>query len=140
MAAKYKAEGNNKFKAKEYNLAIEYYTKAISATPSNAVLYNNRAIAKIKNKDFIGAEIDCDKCIELDSSLVKAWFRRGLARKSLKKYNKAQQDFENVLKMDPNNKAAKKEKNEIKNKFQKRVLVYQTIIRGSQSGKNQNLK
>ena len=118
MASKYKAEGNANFKAKKYSLAIENYTSAISATPDNAVLYNNRAIAKLKSNDFAGAEMDCDKCIELDSSLVKAWFRRGTARKSLKKYNKALRDFETVLKMDPNNKAGKKEKIEVKNKLQ----------------------
>merc|ERR1712154_74819 len=65
-----------------------------------------------------GAELDCNKCIELDSSQIKAWFRRGLARKALKKYNKSLQDFQTVLNLDPNNKAAKKEKIEMKNKLQ----------------------
>jgi len=90
----------------------------------------------LKNKDFKGAELDCNKCIELDSSQIKAWFRRGLARKALKKYNKSLQDFQTVLNLDPNNKAAKKEKIEMKNKLQ-------SMLKKSKEqtfGNNRNLK
>merc|ERR1719384_799535 len=103
LASKYKSEGNDHFKAGQYKLAINSYSKAIQATPQNAVLFSNRAMAKLKNKDFKSAESDCTQCIELDSSLIKAWFRRGLTRKALKKYNKSLEDFETALKLDPKN-------------------------------------
>merc|ERR1712154_617329 len=136
LALKFKSEGNANFKAKKYNLAIKNYTKAIESTPENGVLYSNRAIAKLKNKDFKGAELDCNKCIELDSSQIKAWFRRGLARKALKKYNKSLQDFQTVLNLDPNNKAAKKEKIEMKNKLQSMLKK----SKQQKFGNNRNLK
>eukprot|EP01084_Bolivina_argentea_P102217 183158_1 len=117
LALKYKSEGNTHFKSGKYKLAIQSYSKAIESTPYNAVLYSNRAMAKLKNKEFRAAELDCDQAIELDSTQIKAWFRRGLARKSLKKYNKSLNDFDNALRLDPKNKAAKKEKIQMKSKL-----------------------
>eukprot|EP00485_Elphidium_margaritaceum_P013240 CAMPEP_0202686816 /NCGR_PEP_ID=MMETSP1385-20130828/2578_1 /ASSEMBLY_ACC=CAM_ASM_000861 /TAXON_ID=933848 /ORGANISM="Elphidium margaritaceum" /LENGTH=419 /DNA_ID=CAMNT_0049341475 /DNA_START=35 /DNA_END=1294 /DNA_ORIENTATION=+ len=117
LAAKYQSEGNEQFKAGKYASAIASYTKGIECLPSNAVLFSNRAMAKLKVNDYEGAEIDCDASIELDATLTKAWFRRGLARKMLKKYNTALQDFESVLRLDAKNKAAEKLKIEMQAKL-----------------------
>merc|ERR1719330_315137 len=78
--------------------------------PDNAVLCCNRAMAHLKADNFKSAEVDCTKCLELDSSQIKAWYRRGLARKALRKYHSSLSDFEMTLQLDSKNKAAQKEK------------------------------
>lgn len=42
-ATEFKNQGNDFFKQKDFDKAIEYYTKAIEADPTNAILYSNRA-------------------------------------------------------------------------------------------------
>ena len=116
-AQQFKSEGNDHFKSKNYKSAIKSYTKAITATPDNAVLYSNRAMARLKINEYKLAESDCNQCLDLDPLQIKALFRRGLARKGLKKYNRALDDFERILKLEPNNKAAKKERLEMKTKL-----------------------
>jgi len=116
-AMKFKSQGNAHFKAAKYDSAIQCYTRAIEASPDTAVLYSNRAMALLKTNDFASAESDCTRCLELDSSQIKALFRRGLARKGLKKYHLALRDFESALKLKPEDKAALKQKREMKQKM-----------------------
>ena len=60
--------------------ALEHYSKAIELGYHHAVAYNNRAMARLKLKDFTGAEVDCDHVLLLDSGNVKALLRRASAR------------------------------------------------------------
>lgn len=55
------------------------------------------------------AEIDCSLAIELDPKYTKAYYRRANARVKLKKYEDARKDYEQVLKLEPSNKAAQAE-------------------------------
>ena len=47
--------------------------------------------------------------MQLDSANVKAYFRRGQARQILQDYEEAIVDFQEVLKLEPANKAAQKQ-------------------------------
>jgi len=112
----FKERGNNFFKKGKNDLAINMYTKAIELCPTVAVFYNNRAMAYVKAKQWSLAEQDCTAAISLDSKLVKAYFRRGISFQnqalgmlSLDYLDKAEKDFNKVLKLAPGNKPAENE-------------------------------
>lgn len=75
----------------------------------------NRAMAYLKIKEWRKAEADCSLALSLDESYVKAYQRRGTARKNLKEYEKALEDFNHVLLLEAQNKQAKLEIEEVAN-------------------------
>jgi tetratricopeptide (TPR) repeat protein len=78
-----KSKGNDSYKAKDYRGAVDAYSAAISHNPTNAALYNNRAAAYVMLLQFREAIADCDRCIQLDGSNSKAFFRKSTAYKAL---------------------------------------------------------
>ncbi|KAH7638812.1 uncharacterized protein LOC124491262 [Dermatophagoides farinae] len=104
-----KSKGNESFSKGNYQAAIVCYSDAIAKDPSNSVLYSNRAISYIKIEDYLHAEHDCNKAIELDPKFVKAYYRRGIARKNLGRYQSALQDFREAITLSPNNSDINKE-------------------------------
>ncbi len=62
-----------------------------------SVLYANRAMASLKLHDYKSAEADSTKSLELDPSFIKAWQRRGAARKALGRLREAAEDLEQAL-------------------------------------------
>uniref|UniRef100_A0A8C6WN77 RNA polymerase II-associated protein 3 n=1 Tax=Neogobius melanostomus TaxID=47308 RepID=A0A8C6WN77_9GOBI len=107
-------EGNMFFKEGKYDNAVECYTRGMAADPYNPVLPTNRATAFFRLKKFAVAESDCNLAIALDNKYLKAYLRRGAARKALKNYEFALQDYEIVLKLDPGNTEAQNEVMKIK--------------------------
>lgn len=55
---------------------------------------------------FQAAENDCTLCLSIDPTYVKAYLRRGTARKNLNKFSLAKVDFSKVLELEPENKQA----------------------------------
>ncbi|XDV24259.1 hypothetical protein PO909_028480, partial [Leuciscus waleckii] len=104
-----KEKGNEFFKDGRYDSAIECYTRAMDADPYNPVLPTNRAACFFRLKKFSVAESDCRLAIALDSKYVKAYIRRASTRAALKKHQEAVEDYEMVLKLDPENSEARKE-------------------------------
>uniref|UniRef100_A0A8C6THR3 RNA polymerase II-associated protein 3 n=1 Tax=Neogobius melanostomus TaxID=47308 RepID=A0A8C6THR3_9GOBI len=109
-----KEKGNMFFKEGKYDNAVECYTRGMAADPYNPVLPTNRATAFFRLKKFAVAESDCNLAIALDNKYLKAYLRRGAARKALKNYEFALQDYEIVLKLDPGNTEAQNEVMKIK--------------------------
>lgn len=109
-----KEKGNLFFKDGKYDDAIECYTRGMSADPYNPVLPTNRATTFFRLKKYAVAESDCNLAIALDSNYYKAYARRGAARFALKKYESALEDYETVLKLDPENAEAQNELKKIK--------------------------
>eukprot|EP00027_Filamoeba_sp_ATCC50430_P018389 CAMPEP_0168575960 /NCGR_PEP_ID=MMETSP0413-20121227/19980_1 /TAXON_ID=136452 /ORGANISM="Filamoeba nolandi, Strain NC-AS-23-1" /LENGTH=413 /DNA_ID=CAMNT_0008609579 /DNA_START=21 /DNA_END=1262 /DNA_ORIENTATION=+ len=106
-AIKAKDKGNELFNKGEYRKAVLEYTHSLELDPKNACIpLANRAMAYLKLNEFQKAEDDCTSSIELDNKYIKAYARRGSARIGLKKHAEAKEDFEFVLKLEPNNKAA----------------------------------
>uniref|UniRef100_A0A915IMA6 Uncharacterized protein n=1 Tax=Romanomermis culicivorax TaxID=13658 RepID=A0A915IMA6_ROMCU len=108
-AMREKEKGNQAFKNGKFDEAINKYSLAIECDQGQPVIYCNRAMAYLKLNRFYEAKLDCDEAIKLDSTYVKAYFRRGLANSSLKDVDSAITDFNCVLELDPNNKEAKNE-------------------------------
>lgn len=102
-ASALKDQGNKLFQARYYDDAIACYSQSIDALPT-AVAFANRAMAYLKLERFpIEAEADCSAALLLDATYVKAWHRRGTARKQLGKLLDAACDFEEALRLEPGN-------------------------------------
>jgi serine/threonine-protein phosphatase 5 len=96
LAEKYKQEGNKYISEQKYNLAIEKYTEAIDLlidTKNNAIYYSNRAKANIQIENFGSAIADANHAIDIDSTYLKAYYRRGSANLLLSRYDEALRDF-----------------------------------------------
>ncbi|KAG0151561.1 hypothetical protein CROQUDRAFT_667845 [Cronartium quercuum f. sp. fusiforme G11] len=76
----------------------------MKADPSDHVLPCNRAMARLKLKQWKLAEQDSTRSLDLlPSPNCKAHFRRGLARKGLKLWAESIEDLETALKIEPSN-------------------------------------
>lgn len=91
---------------KEYDKAIELYTKAIDLIPTSAVFYANRSLAHLRLESFGSALEDGISAVKSDPSYLKGYYRRAAAQMSLGKFKKALSDFEFVAKQRPNDKNA----------------------------------
>nr|CAB3265686.1 RNA polymerase II-associated protein 3-like [Phallusia mammillata] len=110
-----KTKGNDHLKHGRYDKAVECYTKGMQYDPENAVLPANRALAFLKLEKYIETEADCTLSLSMDPTYIKAYLRRGSARKAMTKIEGAIRDFKDVLKLEPDNKQARNELNIIEN-------------------------
>lgn len=105
-AEKIKNEGNTSFKDGDYIKAISLYTQGLQTCPltyskERAILYSNRAAAKIKSLDEKESAIsDCTKAIELNPSYVKAYVRRAQLYEETDKLDEALEDYKKILTFD----------------------------------------
>lgn len=67
MASALKDEGNKAFQARDYDKAIELFSKAIDLEPQNFVLWSNRSAAKAAKKQYSAALEDAEKVRPLHS-------------------------------------------------------------------------
>ncbi|KAH8243220.1 hypothetical protein KR032_005633 [Drosophila birchii] len=74
VAESFRRFGNEEFRRTNYEKAILYYSKAIQYVADSPVLYCNRALAKIKKRDYKLAIMDLDYVLlKLDPLHLKAW-------------------------------------------------------------------
>ncbi|XP_024456783.1 uncharacterized protein LOC18098586 isoform X4 [Populus trichocarpa] len=130
--------GNEYFKQKKFNEAIECYSRSIALSPT-AVAYANRAMAYLKIKRFREAEDDCTEALNLDDRYIKAYSRRATARKELGKLKESIEDSEFALKLEPNNQEIKKQYAEVKSLYEKEILqkasgTLRSSLQGTQQG------
>ena len=85
----------------DYVLAIKYFNQVISAKPYLAEPYFYRARAKYNLGDFVGAEKDAAKGIDLNPFITGNYEIRSLARIQQKRFVEAISDYETVLGMCP---------------------------------------
>lgn len=100
----FKASGNNAFKGKKYDLAIQHFTKAIELIDNDEAFYSNRSAAYMKLGDFKRALQDGEKCIELKPDWGKGYSRSGSALFALKEYQNAVSMYAKGIAKDPSNK------------------------------------
>lgn len=103
-ANEYKLEGNKAFAQKDYNTAIELFTKAIEKDASNHVFFSNRSGSYINIGQYDQAIVDADECIKLNPNFVKGYARKGLALLNQGKLNEAKEAYQTGLNIDANNK------------------------------------
>lgn len=77
------SEGNNFFKAKNYEAAIDKYSDAIALDPSDVTFYSNRSACYAALNRWQEAAEDGRQCIMADKNFVKGYFRQALALQNL---------------------------------------------------------
>ncbi|OIW01302.1 hypothetical protein TanjilG_10463 [Lupinus angustifolius] len=130
-AGKKKEEGNALFKAGKYARASKRYDKAVKFIDYDSsfseeekkqskalkVASNlNNAASKLKLKEYKEAEKLCTKVLDLESTNVKALYRRAQAYMHLADLDLAEFDIKKALEIDPNNRDVKVEYKTLKEK------------------------
>ncbi|KAL0417502.1 UNVERIFIED_CONTAM: Peptidyl-prolyl cis-trans isomerase FKBP65 [Sesamum radiatum] len=131
-AGKKKEEGNALFKAGKYVKASKRYEKAAKyieydtsfseeekkRSKALKVTCNlNNAACKLKLKDYKQAEKLCTKVLELESTNVKALYRRAQAYMNMADLDLAEFDIKKALELDPDNRDVKLEYKVLKEKI-----------------------
>ncbi|KAI0396433.1 hypothetical protein F5Y17DRAFT_419071 [Xylariaceae sp. FL0594] len=98
-----KTLGNNAMAAKNFDEAIDAFTKAIELAPTNHVLYSNRSAAYASKKDWDNALKDAEKTTEIKPDWPRGWGRKGAALHGAGNLVAAADAYEEGLKLDPNN-------------------------------------
>jgi len=99
-----KNKGNECLKSQEYDQAIYHYNTSLKLMPSVAV-YNNRALANLKLKNYSKCVSDCSKSLDMEVTF-KALLRRSSAYMSIAKFQNAIVDLDKCLEMKPDSQEA----------------------------------
>ena len=75
-ALKFKALGNAEFKLKNFEKAIEHYTKAIELDDTNHVFFSNRSGCYTSLKKWSESLQDAEKCIQVKPDWHKGYIRK----------------------------------------------------------------
>ncbi|XP_037543117.1 tetratricopeptide repeat protein 1 [Nematolebias whitei] len=107
-----KETGNGLFKAGDWSEAALKYTEALALCPisfsrERAVLFSNRAAARLHLEQKDEAISDCSRAIELDPDYLRALLRRAEIYEQTEKLDEAMEDYKKVLDRDPNHTGAR---------------------------------
>ncbi|XP_014098787.3 sperm-associated antigen 1 [Bactrocera oleae] len=118
LAEEYRLRGNDYFRAKEYENAIEEYGRAISVCAEKAApAYNNRAAARIKLKWYAEAIKDCEQCLQLEPNNLKARLRLADATYANGERQESYALYMQVLELEPKNVNALKATTQLKSLY-----------------------
>ncbi|XP_076615292.1 peptidyl-prolyl cis-trans isomerase FKBP5 [Chaetodon auriga] len=122
LAAGVKHKGNQYFKAGQHYQAVIQYQRIVSWLEMECgsgieqqkriqdfilTSHLNLALCFLRMKEFSQVVENCNKVIELDESNEKALYRRGEARLLRNEFSLAMADFQQVLQVNPSNRAAR---------------------------------
>ncbi|MCJ1356402.1 MAG: hypothetical protein MMC33_006397 [Icmadophila ericetorum] len=82
-AEAFKNKGNSAMAQKDYDSAIDFYSKALNLSPLNPIYLSNRAAAYSASHKHAEAQTDAELAVAADPKYTKAWSRLGLARFAL---------------------------------------------------------
>ena len=128
-AARARERGNTEFRAMRFNAAHDAYTESVEIEPS-AATHANRAMCRLKMKDYAGCVEDCDACLALDGMYgSKIYHRRGVANRELGEYLASVMDFERALRLEPRNVFLKEERAKSQRAFELEAKIRPTQTR-----------
>jgi tetratricopeptide (TPR) repeat protein len=87
---------------KEFEKAIEDYSKAIKFDSTYFIAYSNRAIAYYETGNYINALNDLNKAITLNNNFGQAYINRGIVKYKLQDYDGACNDWESSIELGEN--------------------------------------
>ncbi|XP_072910071.1 peptidyl-prolyl cis-trans isomerase FKBP5-like [Hemitrygon akajei] len=147
QAAIVKEKGTSYFKRGKYEQAQIQYRKIVawldqhyglseedswSAKALVLAAHLNMAMCCLKLNDYLKAVKSCDKALEIDRLNEKALYRRGEARLSVNEFDLAKADFQKVLQVNPDNKAARAQllmcQRRIKEHHEKNKKIYANMF------------
>ncbi|XP_013888713.1 tetratricopeptide repeat protein 1 [Austrofundulus limnaeus] len=107
-----KETGNGLFKDGDWREAELKYTEALALCPvcfsrERAVLFSNRAAARLHLELKDEAISDCSRAIDLDPDYLRALLRRAELYEQTDKLDEALEDYKKVLDKDPNHSEAR---------------------------------
>lgn len=123
-AEELKAQGNEAFKGRNFDKAIELYTQAIALDDSSnnaALCFSNRAAAYQSKKDWVKMENDAEKCVQLKPGFAKGWHRLAVAQKKQGMLVEARQTLEKGLELHADDKVLKKAMRQLETMITKRT-------------------
>lgn len=115
-----KAEGNNFYKAKQYDQAIRLYTEAIELDPSDHTFWSNRAACYADKGSWEESAADARQCVIIDKSFVKGYFRLALALQNMDQLDQALDAVKRGLGVDPRNADLKRKQSDIETEQRRR--------------------
>ncbi|TIA93314.1 hypothetical protein E3P99_00189 [Wallemia hederae] len=131
VAAQFKEQGNEYFKGKRFKEAVQFYTQAIQANPTDKSLleslFSNRAACNLElplhkvdsaTENFGQTLKDTAQTLQLNPRNTKALYRSARALNALEKYDEATDAAKHVLLLDADNKQAQVLLQHIKTKYQ----------------------
>ncbi|KAJ7216647.1 hypothetical protein GGX14DRAFT_312918, partial [Mycena pura] len=102
-------QGNDYFREGKYKEAEVMYNAAVELNGTQPAYMSNLAATYLKLEDYELAESAAYMALLHNPRMIKARFRRGLARKATKQLRAAATDFVTILKEDPDCAEAKSE-------------------------------
>ncbi|WZZ27661.1 hypothetical protein YC2023_011062 [Brassica napus] len=108
-----KEQGNEYFKQKKFNEAIDCYSRSI------AFITKCRSNVCFRYRE---AEADCTEALNLDDRYIKAYSRRATVRKQLGMIKEAKEDAEFALRLEPESQELKKQYADIKSLLEKEII------------------
>lgn len=97
----YRRQGNRHYDLKQYEKAVECYSKAIRMQVNTAQFYSDRGCAYDTLGEHDKAISDFEKAIELDPEDTAAYINMGYTYNNLGKYDKAFSFLDQAIKLDP---------------------------------------
>ncbi len=105
LAEEQKVLGNQEYRAKRFNTAIQHYDKAIELLPEESIFYLNKAAVYMEEKKFEDALNVCDAAIKLAEAasprplekIAKAYARKANCLVQMQKYDQALEMYDKAL-------------------------------------------
>ncbi|KAI1417529.1 hypothetical protein F5Y13DRAFT_59446 [Hypoxylon sp. FL1857] len=137
-----KEEGNADYKTGRWQAAFDKYSAALEVDPSNrgtnSKLYQNRALCRLKLKQFNEAIADCEKAISLDPSYTKARKTKANALGQAERWEEAVREWKSIQELDPEDRTIPKEirRAELELKKSQRKDYYKILGVGKDADEN----
>ncbi|KAF0493901.1 Stress-induced-phosphoprotein 1 [Gigaspora margarita] len=106
LSEKAREAGNELFKKNDFAGAVQQYTEAIKRNENDPKSYSNRAACYTKLMAYQEALKDCETCISLDPTFVKAYIRKATVEFLKKDYSKCLETCRTAMTYDKEKKHA----------------------------------
>lgn len=108
-----KEDGNAQYKAGRWQAALDIYTAALEVDPTNkgtnSKILQNRALCRIKLKQYDDAIADCERAVSLDPQYIKARKTKANALGLAEKWEAAVREWKAIQELDPEDRTIAKE-------------------------------
>ncbi|MGI2907354.1 tetratricopeptide repeat protein [Tolypothrix sp. VBCCA 56010] len=94
-------QGDECFKKREYEAAINNYNAVLQLNPHDAEIYYKRGLARYYLVDDEKAIADYNQAIKINPKYAKAYHKLGLARYELGDYEQAIEDYTQAIEINP---------------------------------------